>query len=87
MKITGEIANVVNIVRKNDPQQRNAENTTEASSKAYDSVTVENKQASGVTIENLDEVRDLVQNVTSGLTQNPSRLHNLNAERLANLIN
>lgn len=87
MKITGEIANVVNIVRKNDPQQRRAENSAEAKSQAYDSVAVENKQAAGATVENLDEVRDLVQNVTSGLTENPAKLHNLNSDRLASLIN
>lgn len=86
MKITGEIANVINIVKKNDAQTRRTE-AGDARAGAYDSVAVENKQAAGVSVANLDEARNLVQNITSGLNSNPAELHKLNSQRLTNLIN
>ncbi|OPZ60163.1 MAG: hypothetical protein BWY87_00617 [Deltaproteobacteria bacterium ADurb.Bin510] len=83
MKISNEFANTINMLKKSDTQQRR---TDEAKAKAYDSVMVENKQASSVSVATIDEVRELVQNVTSNLSSNPAQLHNLSSERLAELI-
>lgn len=85
MKISSEIANTINILKKSDSQQRRMDET-ESKTRAYDSVTVENKQAAGVSVATIEEVRDLVQNVTSNLSSNPAQLHNLSSERLAELI-
>jgi hypothetical protein len=52
-----------------------------------DRVSVENKAASGSRVQNVDEARVLLSDVMKEIGKTTSSVHNLNSERISQLIN
>jgi hypothetical protein len=87
MKINPEIANVINVVSKDKEAkgQKKTEDETKLSGMA-DIVTVENKQASRSKVENVEQAKQLIEDVTKRLRDNSSGLYHLNSSRVSKLI-
>ena len=87
MKISGEIANVINIIKKDEQQKKSEAEKNIDAGYVEDIVTVENRQASANRVENVEQARDLLNDVTKNLEDYSSAgLYNINSERLAGLI-
>lgn len=87
MKISGEMSNVVNIIRKDsDGSKKTSSSDMRSKDNAADVVSVENRHAASVQVENLDQARSLIGDISKDMANHSSDLHNLNSERLATLI-
>jgi response regulator RpfG family c-di-GMP phosphodiesterase len=85
MKITPEIANVINVVTKDkETQKKNEDERT--LSKVADIVSVENKQASRSRVENVEEAKQLLADVTKQLESTAVGLYNINSSRVSRII-
>jgi len=87
MKVNPEIGSVVNIVNK-DKDTQNQKKTKDASSQDQiaDVVSVENKQASRSRVENVDEAKQILSNVTKDMGKSSSGLYNLDYQSVSKVI-
>jgi hypothetical protein len=85
MKINPEIANVVNVITKDKETQKKTEDERKLS-KVSDIVSVENKQASRSRVENVEQAKQLLGDVTKRLGNNSSELYNINSSRVSKLF-
>ncbi len=87
MKIHPEIANVVNIVTKDkDAQYQKKSQETRYQVGVADIISVENKQASRPRVENVEEAKEILTQVTDNMENVSSELYSLNQQRIAKLI-
>jgi len=87
MKVNPEVGSVINIITKEKDAQ-NQKKTQDARSKdrIADIVSVENKQASRSRVENVDEAKQILSNVTKDMEKSSSGLYNLNYQRVSKVI-
>ncbi len=87
MKISPEMANVINVVSKEKDAkgQRKVEDEKKLGGMA-DVVTVENRQASRSQVENVEQARQLLDDVARQLKQTSAGLYHLNSSRVSKLI-
>ena len=86
MKINPEISSVVNLVKKEDDYQRKAQEKVESQSRMVDIISIENKAASHPAAENVEEARVLLSDVLKEMESSSPSVHNLNHERISQLI-
>jgi hypothetical protein len=87
MKINPEIANVINVVSKDKETKGQKKVADERKPGGMaDIVTVENKQASRSKVENVEQAKQLLDDVTKRLQDSSSGLYNLNSSRVSKLI-
>jgi len=87
MKIGPEIANVINVVSKDKETkgQKKVEDERKPDGMT-DVVTVENRHASRSQVENVEQAKQLLDNVTKQLKETSSGLHQLDSSRVSKLI-
>jgi hydroxylamine reductase (hybrid-cluster protein) len=87
MKVNPEIANVINVVSKDKEarDQKKIEDERKLGGMA-DVVTVENKQASRSKVENVEQAKQVLDDVTKRLGESSAGLYHLNSSRVSKLI-
>ncbi len=86
MKVNAETSNIIKIIKNDSDQEAKGRSTRELQDKARDMVSIENKHASDSQVENVEEAKDLLANVTRDLPRHGEDLYNLNFQRIMNLI-
>jgi hypothetical protein len=87
MKIYPEIANVINILTKDkDDQYQKKLQDEQYHDSVADIVSVENKQASRPRVENVEEAKAILTQVTENMENVSLDLYTLNLQRISNLI-
>jgi diphthamide synthase (EF-2-diphthine--ammonia ligase) len=87
MKVNPELGNVINIVTKEkDSDYKKKTQDVRSQGRIADIVSVENKQASGSRVENVEEAKKILSNVTKGLENVSSGLYSLNYQRVSKVI-
>lgn len=85
MKINPEANTVINIVKYGSPQPKKAE-SNEQKQRIADTITLENKQASTSQVRNVEEAKNLLNQIVHGIQDSSANLHSMNLERVINLI-
>lgn len=87
MKVNPEVGNVINIIRKESGEQA-PKRAQEAQKRTgiEDVVSLENRQASKPTLENVDEARSLLSQVIEDLESAPKDLYSLDARRISVML-
>ncbi len=87
MKISGEMASVINIVKKDqDGSKKSGAVDAGKKDNALDVVSVENRQAASIQVENLDQAKSLIQDINRDLQNHSGNLYSVNSARLSSLI-
>ena len=87
MKVNPELGNVINIVTKGkDSQYQKKANDARSQDQVADIVSVENKQASRSRVENVEEAKKLLSDVTRDMESASSGLYNLNFQRISQVV-
>lgn len=85
MKINPEASTIINIVKQDSPQAKKAE-SSEQKQRIADTITLENKQASTSQVQNVEDAKNMLTQVVSGIQGRTSDLHTMNLDRVINLI-
>lgn len=85
MKVNPEASTVINIVKQSSPQPRKAE-SSDQKQRIADTITLENKQASTSRVQNVEEAKNMLNQVVNDIQSSVSNLHSMNLERVINLI-
>jgi len=86
MKINSEMSSVINLVKKDEEYQKRTSDSSESGSAVTDVVSIENKAASRSPVASVDEARVLLSDVMKGMAKASSSVHNLNQDRISQLI-
>jgi ArsR family metal-binding transcriptional regulator len=87
MKVNPELGNVINIITKEKDSEYNKKTQdVRSQDRIADIVSVENKQASGSRVENVEEAKKILSSVTKGIENVSSGLYSLNYQRVSKVI-
>jgi hypothetical protein len=87
MKVNPELGNVINIITKEKDSEYNKKTQdVRSQDRIADIVSVENKQASGSRVENVEEAKRILSSVTKGIENVSSGLYSLNYQRVSKVI-
>ena len=87
MKVNPELGNVINIITKEkDSQYKKKTQDVRSQDRIADIVSVENKQASGSRVENVEEAKKILSSVTKGIEKVSSGLYSLDYQRVSKVI-
>jgi hypothetical protein len=87
MKVNPELGNVINVITKEkDAEYKKKIQDLKSQDRIEDIVSVENKQASGSRVENVEEAKKILSNVTKGIENVSSGLYRLNYQRVSKVI-
>ena len=87
MKVNPELGNVINIITKEkDSQYKKKTQDVRSQDRIADIVSVENKQASGSRVENVEEAKKILSYVTKNIENVSSGLYSLNYQRVSKVI-
>ena len=87
MKVNPELGNVINIITKEkDSQYKKKTQDVRSQDRIADIVSVENKQASGSQVENVEEAKKILSYVTKNIENVSSGLYSLNYQRVSKVI-
>jgi ArsR family metal-binding transcriptional regulator len=87
MKVNPELGNVINIITKEkDSEYKKKTQDVRSQDRIADIVSVENKQASGSRVENVEEAKRILSSVTKGIENVSSGLYSLNYQRVSKVI-
>jgi ArsR family metal-binding transcriptional regulator len=87
MKVNPELGNVINIITKEKDSEYNKKTQdVRSQDRIADIVSVENKQASGSRVENVEEAKRILSSVTKGIENVSSGLYSLNYQRVSKII-
>jgi ArsR family metal-binding transcriptional regulator len=87
MKVNPELGNVINVVTKEkDSDYKKKTQDVRSQGRIADIVSVENQQASGSRVENVEEAKKILSNVTKGFENASSGLYSLNYQRVSKVI-
>jgi hypothetical protein len=87
MKVNPELGNVINIITKEKDSQYKKTQDVRSQDRIEDIVSVENKQASGSRVENVEEAKKILSYVTKGIENVSSGLYSLDYQRVSKVIN
>lgn len=85
MKINSEMTSVINLIKKDEEYQKRS-GQSQGNTAVADKVTIENKAASRSPVETVDEARVLLSDVMKGMANTSSSVHNLNQDRISQLV-
>lgn len=85
MKIN-DMGNVINVVKQNARSEKKAELTSDQKQRIVDTITLENKQASTSQVQNVEDAKEMLTQVVQDMEGHTSNLHNINIQRVINLI-
>lgn len=85
MKINPEMANLVNVVRKESGQNRKPSATGDEK-KIADIITVENQRAAATEVDTMEQAKSLIAEVNRDLGDNPDDVYALNSRRVMSLL-
>jgi hypothetical protein len=87
MKVNPELGNVINIITKEkDTEYKKKTQDVRSQNRIADIVSVENKQASGSRVENVEEAKKILSSVTKGIENVSSGLYSLDYQRVSKVI-
>jgi hypothetical protein len=87
MKVNPELGNVINVVTKEkDTDYKKKTQDVRSQGRIADIVSVENKQASGSRVENVEEAKKILSHVTKGIGNVSSGQYSLNYQRVSEVI-
>jgi ArsR family metal-binding transcriptional regulator len=87
MKVNPELGNVINLITKEkDSEYKKKTQDVRSQDRIADIVSVENKQASGSRVENVEEAKRILSYVTKGIENVSSRLYSLDYQRVSKVI-
>lgn len=87
MKVNPEMGNIVNVITKEkDAQYQKRAEDARAKELIADIVSVENKNASRSRVENVDEAKQILSQVTKEMENVSNSLYSLNFQRVSMVI-
>jgi hypothetical protein len=87
MKVNPELGNVINVITKEkDTQYKQKTQDARSQDRIADIVSVENKQASGSRVENVEEAKKILSYVTKNIENVSSGLYSLDYQRVSKAI-
>jgi hypothetical protein len=87
MKVNPELGNVINVITKEkDAQYKQKTQDARSQDRIADIVSVENKQASGSRVENVEEAKKILSYVTKNIENVSSGLYSLDYQRVSKAI-
>jgi len=86
MKINPEISSVINMVNKENGYQKKSEQALEEKQKVEDIVSVENAAASRSNVASVEEAKALLADVMNTIGDYSTDVHDLNQNRISQLI-
>lgn len=86
MKINPEAGTLINVVKNGEKPERKTVEANVQKQRIADSITLENRQASNNRVQNVEEAKEILTQVVDSMPGQVSGLHNLNLQRVMNLI-
>ena len=86
MKINPEAGTLINVLKQGDKPEKKTVEANGQKQKIADSISLENRQASNIKVQNVEEAKEILTQVVGSMNGQVSGLHNLNLQRVMNLI-